>query len=194
MSPNKAPSEGTKVDLGRNAPIKNEAAGPVGSESLAAESYREGGEFSHNVGAQPENLTSGSERTSGGTKLDSAPDAESRERANDTSSYNAASYDVAAGSGNNRTAGTAPTYVSNQYIRDTKGPHGKNVQEGFDDAGTKDGLKAALAAEPGSEQDPSRLAEYQLDLKNNAKSAQAVPRDSTVTNETKYDALNETSA
>lgn len=134
------------------------------------------------------------ERASGATKLDAAPDAESRARANDTTSYNAASYDVAAGSGNNRTAGTAPTYIADQYVRDTKGPHGKNIQEGFDDAGTRDGLKAALGAEPGSDQDPSRLAEHQMDLKNNAKSAPAVPRDTHLTNETKYDALNETSA
>ncbi|KAJ4856574.1 hypothetical protein T069G_09942 [Trichoderma breve] len=58
-----------------------------------------------------------------------------------------------------REGGEAPGYVADQYIKDTKGPHGKNIKEGVDEgkAGEKnDGLARALRAEPGSEDDPSR--------------------------------------
>lgn len=51
--------------------------------------------------------------------------------------------------------GPAPTYVNNQYYRDPKGPHGKNLTEGFDDGRPGD----SLSAEPGSEDDPGRVAE-----------------------------------
>merc|ERR1712000_381989 len=117
MAP-KAPSEGQKVDLGQNAPIKNEPAGSVPSGSLAAESSA----FSSNVGIHGENQATG--------KGDFAQTAKSN-------------------------AGAAPTYIAPQYASES-GPHGKNITEGFDDAGTRDGLKAALAAEPGSKDDPSR--------------------------------------
>jgi hypothetical protein len=133
----------------------------VASESLAAESYREGGAFESNVGAQPENLSA--------------------------SEYN----QTASG---NLHAGTTPSYVSSQYARDTSGSHGKNIHEGFDDSGVRDGLKAALAAEPGSQDDPSRLAEQQFELKENAKTRAAGPRQTGLSTETKYDALKDTSA
>ena len=191
MSPQKAPSEGTKVDLGRNAPVKQEAAGPVPTESLAAESYKEGGAFASNQGIRTENLQSSD--TSRAAKLDPAPNAQYREAAHDTTSYNAASYDEATGRSDAKPksdAGTAPSYVNNQYIRDPKGPHGKNLQEGgWDDSKTRDGLQAALNAEPGSEDDPARAAEYQFELKNNAKSGGAGPREGSLTNETTYDKL-----
>lgn len=63
------------------------------------------------------------------------------------------------------------------------------MQEGFDDSKTRDGLKAALNAEPGSSDDPSRLAEQQFQLNNEAKSRAAGPKEGDLTNETKYDAL-----
>merc|ERR1712000_789390 len=129
MAP-KAPSEGQKVDLGQNAPIKNEPAGSVPSGSLAAESSA----FSSNVGIHGENQPSGNVATT-------------------------------LGSGNNTT-------------------------EGFDDAGTRDGLKAALAAEPGSKDDPSRRAELQFQETNEQRTTAAQPKDGGVSNQTKYDALN----
>lgn len=179
MSTNKAPSAGTKVDLGRNAPTKQEGVGAVGSESLAAESYRGGGEFASNGGSQPENLSTSDYNTSssGATKLESTRDTS-------YTSLNESSSNV----------DTAPSYVNNQYVRDTSGPHGKNIQEGFDDAGARDGLKAALAAEPGSKDDPSRLAEQQFKTNQFAPSRDGGPKQTSLSNETKYDALNETSA
>ncbi|KAL6863330.1 hypothetical protein ACO1O0_003579 [Amphichorda felina] len=192
----KAPSEGTKVFPGQNAPTKSEPAGTVPSESLAAESYREGGAFSRNTNAQPENLSYDQlKSSSGATEFGSASSSEARAAARDTTSTNAASYDEATGSGSFRAnpksyAGAAPTYVASQYAVDPKGPHGTNISEGFDDSGTQDGLQQALNAEPGSINDPARVAEQQMRLKNETKSRAAGPTERTFTNETKYDALN----
>merc|ERR1712000_399950 len=168
---------GQKVDLGQNAPIKNEPAGSVPSGSLAAESSA----FSSNVGIHGENQPSGNVATTLGS-------------ASNTTSGNAASYDQATGKGDfaqtaKSNAGAAPTYIAPQYASES-GPHGKNITEGFDDAGTRDGLKAALAAEPGSKDDPSRRAELQFQETNEQRTTAAQPKDGGVSNQTKYDALN----
>lgn len=87
-------------------------------------------------------------------------------------------------------AGTAPSYVSSQYIKDKNGPHGKNITEGgWDQSKAKDGLQAALASEPGSENDPSRLAEMQFQQNQNRGGRDAGPKQGELTNETKYDSL-----
>lgn len=157
-----------KVDLGQNAPNKTEGTGPVGSESLAAESYREGGEFSNNIGTQPENISS----DLGATSTSTTTSAQSQQSANESQ------------------AGTAPSYVNNQYIKDSSGPHGKNLQEGFDDSGLKDGTRAAMDATLGSKDDPARAAELQFQYNQDAKSRAAGPKQDGLSNETKYDALN----
>lgn len=166
----------------------------MASESLAAESYREGGTFESNVGAQPENLSASEYTQAPSGKLDAAPDAEYRERAHDTTSHKASSYDKARGSEAQSHAGTAPSYISSQYARDTSGPHGKNIHEGFDDSGVRDGLKAALAAEPGSKDDPSRLAEQQFEQNQNVPGRAAGPKQADLSTATKYDALRDASA
>ncbi|KAI9802979.1 MAG: hypothetical protein M1825_002212 [Sarcosagium campestre] len=84
---------GTKVTNDPSAKETSEGAGPVLSDSLAAESTRSGGEFSENRGAEPLGVSSKSSTanttdTSNATKLDAAPDAEARkdqedERVND---------------------------------------------------------------------------------------------------------------
>ncbi|KAL2162396.1 hypothetical protein VTH06DRAFT_7309 [Thermothelomyces fergusii] len=52
-------------------------------------------------------------------------------------------------------AGPAPTYVTNQRHRDPAGPHGKNLKEGgFEGSGTE----AGPLPEPGSMEDPARIA------------------------------------
>lgn len=158
-----------KVDLGQNAPNKTEAAGLVGSESLASESYREGGEFSNNVGTYSENVSSTS-------NLESTPA---------TTSSTTRSQQSAPKSD----AGTAPRYVDAQYIKES-GPHGKNLQEGFDDSGLKDGTNVAMNAELGSKDDPARAAELQFQYNQDAKGRAAGPKQGSLTNETKYDALN----
>jgi hypothetical protein len=169
MSPNKAPSEGQKVNLGKDAPTKVEGTGAVPSESLAAESAREGGSFASNPGARSENVPAGGYNSS------------SSRRTENTGSSNTEGSSAAS-------AGTAPTYVNNQYIK-ASGPHGKNITEGFDDSKTEDGIKKAFNAEPGSIDDPSRQAELQFELNQNAKSRGAGARQGELSNETKYDAL-----
>ncbi|KAJ4013996.1 uncharacterized protein FIESC28_07447 [Fusarium coffeatum] len=176
MAP-KAPSEGQKVDLGQNAPVKEEGPGKVASESLAAESAKEGGDFASNEGIRSENqASSGSENTSAGrtTNTSSAPSSNTRSAQSGSAKSN---------------AGTAPSYVDNQYIK-ASGPHGKNITEGFDDSKTEDGLKKALNAEPGSENDPSRVAELQFQQNQTAAGRDAGPRQTGLANETSFDALN----
>lgn len=89
----------------------------------------------------------------------------------------------------------APTYVSDQYVRDPRGPHGKNITEGFaDEPGLKDGTQQALKAEPGSINDPSREAEKAFDLKDKTRTRDAGPREHHVTDGNKYDNLGEASS
>ncbi|KAM3503302.1 hypothetical protein MY10362_004272 [Beauveria mimosiformis] len=130
-------SHGTKVSLGNKAPERNESAGIVASESLAAESLRNEGEFAKNAGAKPE--------PSQNTKnIHGAPEA--TQHAN---------------------GGAAPSYVVDTQLRGQAGPHGKNIRdENIDATGYRDGLKRALRSEPGSEDDPSRLAELQFEGRN----------------------------
>ncbi|KAJ0107370.1 hypothetical protein J7T55_009334 [Diaporthe amygdali] len=132
----KAPSEGTKVTLGDKAPVTQEGAGNV-SGSLAAESAQSGGEFSNNRNVNE----------SGGTDTGAKPPG--------TSSASTST------SGGAAAPGTAPTYVNNQYARDSGGPHGKNITEDQE----LTGRPAKFDVEPGSKEDPARLAEQHLRLK-----------------------------
>ncbi|CEI65888.1 hypothetical protein FVEN_g7443 [Fusarium venenatum] len=208
MAPkNQNPTHGQKVDLGENAPVKEEGAGKVASESLAAESTKEGGEFASNEGIRGENQpSSASENISVGHNTDtsSAPSSKSTQsssgkssadkssagRTTKTSSALGSNADSKSGQSGSANSGTAPSYVENQYIRSSSGPHGKNATEGFDDSKTKDGLKLALESEPGSENDPSRLAEQQFQERQNAVGRDAGPRQSALSSETPFDSLN----
>ncbi|KAM3510447.1 hypothetical protein MY11210_005900 [Beauveria gryllotalpidicola] len=131
-------SHGTKVNLGNRAPERNEPAGIVAGDSLAAESSRNDGEFAKNVGAK-------SEPSQNDKNIYSTPRA--AQHAN---------------------AGAAPSYIVGTQLRDQAGPHGKNIreEEDLDATGSRDGLKRALRSEPGSEDDPSRLAEQQFQGRN----------------------------
>lgn len=147
------------------------------------------------MGIHGENQSSGNTSTT----LGSASNAKERSAANDTTSNTAASYDQATGKGEYAqkaasNAGAAPTYIAPQYAQES-GPHGKNITEGFDDSGTRDGLKAALGAEPGSKNDPSRRAELQFQQTNQQRTTAGQPKDFETSNETKFDSLsNETSS
>jgi hypothetical protein len=178
MSPT-TPSHGQKVDLGQNAPVKQEGAGTIPNESLAAESLKEGGEFTSNESIHGENQpTSRSENASAGrnTNISSAPSSGSASKSSDSAPKSL--------------AGTAPSYVENQYIKAPGGPHGKNLKEGIDDSNTKDGLKKALGSEPGSQDDPSRLAEQQFQQNQTAAGRDAGPKQSELEGKTAFDALN----
>lgn len=150
-----APSAGTKVELGQNAPATQETTGNVNPESLAAESFREGGEFTANRGIRSEN----------------------------GSGYNEPENPSA-------NAGTAPSYVNSQY-RDSSGPHGKNLKTDgtWDASEAQDGIQKALDAEPGSENDPSRIAQQQMRLNQSRSGPDAGPKQGEVTSKTAFDAL-----
>ncbi|UNI17907.1 hypothetical protein JDV02_004214 [Purpureocillium takamizusanense] len=166
----KAPGAGTKVDLGRNAPVTEEGAGYVAPESLAAESSQSGGEFGANRHGHPDSTSPSTAQSGTGSGHDKSP----------------------AAGGN---AGTAPSYVSNQYTGDSSGPHGKNLKAGgFDDSKVKDGLKMALESDPGSKNDPSRLAEERFELRDAAGPRVSGHKDTELSTATKYDGLDRETA
>lgn len=84
-------------------------------------------------------------------------------------------------------AGVAPSYVSSQYLHDSK-PKGKNLTEGgFDNDDSKN---VSFRSEIGGKNDPSRLAEQKF-MRENAQFANdaGFPRDKGTTRGTPYDAL-----
>ncbi|OTB18790.1 hypothetical protein K445DRAFT_314649 [Daldinia sp. EC12] len=131
----KAPSEGTKVTAGRNAPTTNEATGVVSEGSLAAESqaFRQANQAAPQQ-VPREDLTSASKPHEGGIHQ------------SDTS-----------GPGRS-TANAAPTYVQSQYLKEKGGPHGKNLTED-DSIGTEDKSKNTSFSEFGTKNDPGLAAE-----------------------------------
>lgn len=148
-----------QVDLGKNAPTKKEGAGAVPSESLAAESFKEGGEFSSNKGIRSENVPSKSSEASGAGR--------------DTTST--------ARTGNVSKSSTGQ--AEGQHRR-----HSKNLEGSWDDSKTEDGLQKALNAEPGSDDDPGRLAE--LKFQQQQAGGGAGPREGKLSTKSGYDALN----
>ncbi|KAM0479482.1 hypothetical protein ACHAPX_004697 [Trichoderma viride] len=170
---NPNPTKGTKVDLGKDAPVSQEAAGLVKGESLAAESYEEGGEFDQNRNAQSEGVSSSGqyEGASGRKETSFLEEAVNLQRSGGRQQAKSA------------VAGAAP-------VKDTKGPHGKKIKEGLSsDDKDSDGLQRALRAEPGSEDDPSRLAERRMLQGNSLGAGGAGPRQSEMAGETMYDVL-----
>lgn len=162
-----------KVDLGKKAPVSQEAAGLVESESLAAESYEHEGEFSENRNAQPEGVSGSSQSEVGGRK-----EASGQQKASGRQ-------------GKGGVAGEAPSSAADQHSTGAKGHHGKKVKEGMSDKTDEknDGLARALRAEPGSEDDPSRLAERQMLQRQSLGARGAGPRQGELAGETMYDAL-----
>lgn len=157
-----------------------ENAGTVGSESLAAESYRDGGGFADNAGAEPETLNSHKD-SSKDSELSAADNSSSRQAATDATYSNSERYDNATGrsadSMGDSYGGTAPSYIAGQYHQDPNGPHGTNLTEGDWDASRgRDGLRKALESEPGSGNDPSRQAERDFKLKDSTAGPDTGPK------------------
>lgn len=155
---------------------------------------KEGGEFASNEGIHGENQpTSRSENTSAGHNTDtsSIPSSgyDSKAKSSSSASKSSGTASKSSDSAPKSLAGTAPSYVDNQYIKES-GPHGKNLKEGIDYSNTKDGLKKALESEPGSQDDPSRLAEQQFQQNQNAVGRDAGPKQSELEGKTPFDALN----
>ncbi|TFA99800.1 hypothetical protein CCMA1212_008200 [Trichoderma ghanense] len=148
----KAGPDGTKVTLGQNAPEIQEGTGVVPKESLAAEALKSGSEFAHNRVTKMEEGVSSSSSSSDRKKTQQS----------------GRSGRGGGGDEEDRNGAPAPTYVADVYLtgKGKGGPHGKNIKEGIDESELRgkesDGLQKALRAEPGSEDDPSRLAEVRL--------------------------------
>ncbi|RDA85273.1 hypothetical protein CP532_2350 [Ophiocordyceps camponoti-leonardi (nom. inval.)] len=138
----KAPSAGTKVDPGQNAPVTREGAGFVASDSLAAESSRNDGDFAENRRNQPDASRDPSKTTTGPAQIG---------------------------------VSGAQSKISDAG--------------GFDDPRLKDGLAKALQSEPGSADDPSRLAEAQMRQAEAARPGVTGHNQSELSTETAYDAL-----
>jgi hypothetical protein len=156
-----------QVFPGQNAPVNPEGAGIVPQDSLAAESYRQGGDFASNAGSKPEQFSL-EERAE---RLQSASGGASQ--------------------GGGAHTATAPSYIESQYIKDTSGPHGKNIHEdkNLGEPGRSDGLRRALNSEPGTADDPSRLAERKFQNEDFAAAGGQGPREGAVNTESKYDNL-----
>ncbi|KAI1076601.1 hypothetical protein F5B20DRAFT_584024 [Whalleya microplaca] len=155
----KAPSEGTKVTAGKNAPTIHEAPGAVAADSLAAESQA----FQQANKAEPqslphENLTTTTSKSHSGS-------AAGKSSGTSTSTSQ---------------AGTAPSYVQNLYHQDPKGPHGKNLKED-ESIATEDRNKNASFSEFGTKNDPGAAAERKFQL------ADSVPAGSSGARETRGD-------
>jgi len=207
------PRHGTKV-TDPNAPAIQEGAGPIASDSLAAESTREGGGFSENRNSEPQdvkgvNSTFANANTSGATRLDPASDAEARLVQEDweeerklgatSTSYPTASGGQSKGlaventQGSYQTGGassaaeTAPSYVNAQF-KDQSGPHGKNLTEGGFES--NDSKNASFNNEIGTKNDPGRLAEEKMQRANaDVAGDAAMPRQQGITGDNEYDAL-----
>jgi len=190
-----------------------ESTGPVASDSLAAESAREGGGFSDNRDSEPlgvsgPNSTFANTNTSGATRLDPASDAEARLAQDDwaeekklgaaSTSYPTAADGQSKGlavedtrgsyqtGGATSNGGTAPSYIDSQYV-DAGGPRGKNLREGGFESRDRD--NASFNSEIGSKNDPGRAAETKFQ-RINANSAGVPPQEKGITGDSHFEPLN----
>ncbi|PSR98981.1 hypothetical protein BD289DRAFT_65816 [Coniella lustricola] len=169
----KTPTHGTKVDLGENAPIVREGAGLVASDSLAAESVQAGGEFAENRNIRTEEVgtkeSTGAHSSSSGGSGGSGGGGGGHQKSSSSSSAGKSHYvgsggDVVGDRGripSSEQGHAAPTYVNSQFIRDTAGPHGKNITEDPEMTGRRGKFNVKV----GSREDPSREAERTMLLK-----------------------------
>ncbi|KAJ5753145.1 hypothetical protein N7520_010062 [Penicillium odoratum] len=181
-------SRSTKVTTDPRAtqqPIE-EPAGPVPTGSLAAESVRQGGAFSENRGAQPEDISASQlKNTNAHTTLSSAPAGGLREDRQTKQTY----PEALGGQGN-----FPGTHISGYAGGSTaaKQEMGMNTGNSASASGSSqyNGGNASFDADAGSEQDPGRAAINKFEH-SNAKSAfdAGVPRQKGVNTETPYDAL-----
>ncbi|KAI8945916.1 hypothetical protein F4801DRAFT_97607 [Xylaria longipes] len=174
----KAPSAGTKASAGPNDPVIQEGPGVVKSDSLAAESqaFRQANAAGlDNQERRPQEGVSASARAPG-----------------TSTTYSQGGMSRETGSGSS--ADTAPSYVENQFHRDSSGPHGKNIKED-DSIGTGDTSKnASFTAEIGSKDDPSLLAERKFQQMNSIAPGSSGGRERTTHDKTTYDVLGDREA
>lgn len=183
-----------------NAVIQ-ESAGPVASDSLAAESDA----FQSNRNSEPQsvsgsNSTFANTNTSGAVRLDPASDAEARLAQDNWASGR--SYPDAVGgqekglaventqaslwsNGSGSNAGTAPSYVNSQYV-DQGEPKGQNLSEGVEG----NSKNASFNQDIGGINDPGRLTEEKFQRQNADGSYDAaMPKQQGTTGDNTYDPL-----
>jgi len=175
-----------------SAPSIQESTGEITSDSLAAESLNQGGDFADGhayvSGQKSTGSTAANTDISGATTLSPAPDAEARlatEEWDENANLNAASrglgsnssygesesgyssktkgeYNTTGGTGSVHTVGTAPSGQSRNIDSSSQKPAGSNLQEG----GFDEGAPNASYAEVGSSRDPSRFTENEFERRN----------------------------
>ncbi|KAI1774246.1 hypothetical protein F4818DRAFT_419379 [Hypoxylon cercidicola] len=168
----KAPSEGTKVTAGKNAPVTTEGHGVVAQDSLAAESrsFQQANQTAPRQVAH-EDLTSASEPHEGGIhQKASSGTATATSRQGD---HNGAA---------------APSYVQSQSLRDPAGPHGKNLKED-ESIATDDKSKNTSFSKLGTADDPGRAAEEKFTRANAANVGSTGGREKGIDNEQPYSVL-----
>lgn len=175
------PIQQTKSDPSRFTNPVREGAGPVTSDSLAAESARSGGKFGENKDSAPLSVeghksTFANTNTSGATTLPSSRDAEQRQReekhaatpprgqeaAPSGSGGGSAPPQSASTGGGGGHAGVAPSYIDPVLGMGHQKPKGKNLKEGgFDEDPSQN-----PPGDIGGKMDPGRLAEHKFAAKN----------------------------
>ncbi|KAK7959076.1 uncharacterized protein PG986_003930 [Apiospora aurea] len=162
MPGRQAPSEGTKVTMGNQAPVYQEGSGAVQPDSLAAESQA----FQSN------------NRTGEGVSASKPQESYS---SNTSSSVSGA--DTGLKSGGAASAGTAPSYISNLSNQDPSGPHGKNLKEDPNLEGKH------VSGEIGTDNDPGRVAEHKFALGANTPAVAHGGQQEKLNKESPYNAL-----
>ncbi|KAI6093205.1 hypothetical protein F4821DRAFT_222439 [Hypoxylon rubiginosum] len=165
----KAPSEGTKVTAGKNAPVTSGGHGTVAQDSLAAESQS----FQQSNQTAPQqvsrqDLTSTSKSHEGGIHQKAASNPTSKQ--------------------GNHNAAAAPSYVQSQFLKDPSGPHGKNLTED-ESIATEDKSKNASFSKQGTKDDPSNAAMEQFNRANTTNVGATGGRETGIDNEQPYAAL-----
>ncbi|KAI0159909.1 hypothetical protein GGR52DRAFT_563481 [Hypoxylon sp. FL1284] len=169
----KAPSEGTKVTAGKNAPVTSEGPGVVAQDSLASESqaFRDANDAAPQQTSR-EDLKTASRPHEGGV--------------HQRSTTSSTRQQGPSGDGN---GAPAPSYIQSQALKDPSGPHGRNIKED-PNLGTEGKARSATGtAGTGTADDPARAAEDQFVRANTANAGSAGGREKGIDNEQPFGAL-----
>ncbi|KAI4864605.1 hypothetical protein F4820DRAFT_423232 [Hypoxylon rubiginosum] len=168
----KAPSEGTKVTAGKNAPITSEGHGVVAQDSLAAESrsFQQANQTAPQQ-VDREDLTSAPKPHEGGIHQKAA-----------------SSSTTATPTQGDHNAAVAPSYIQSQSLKDTAGPHGRNLKED-ESIATEDKTKNTSFSKQGTADDPGRAAVEQFNRANTANAGSTGGREKGIDNKQPYGAL-----
>lgn len=166
----KAPSEGTKVTTGGNAPKTSEGSGVVAQDSLAAESQF----FLQANQAAPQQVV--------------REDLTSASKPHESGIHQKASSGSTTTRQGDHNAAAAPSYVQSQFLKDQAGPHGKNLKED-DSIATEDKSKNTSFPKLGTVDDPGRAAVEKFARANTANAGSTGGREKGIDNKQPYGVL-----